>query len=122
MANFTSIFIDNFFGIIGLNSALPSTSTGIGTSSAITGIESIEESTGLTETGVGTSLISTGAAISTAGLNAYEKTINQLELTQAYVESLDEEELTDFIEKLEAKNAELSTNENKEKTLEFRQF
>lgn len=106
MSNFTKLFLENFIGGLGLESlgsALPTISVTGGSSTTLYG-------TGLLDNNniLGSTVTSTGTAISLTGPNAYEQTKEQLQLAQAYIESLDEQQLSEMIAKLENKNYELS--------------
>lgn len=104
--DFITLFLENLTGI-----AAPSSLTSVGgIGLSVTGSALIETDSdalnilGMTSTCLGTSL-------SLNGENAYEKTKQQLELTQAYVESLNQEELEELIVKLEAKETEMKSAE-----------
>lgn len=110
----TSLFLENFFGgfSMSLSSIIPSSSvlsssltttelsaTGVG----VIGTNSMDESPIL-----GTSSISAAITTASSGFTATKNTSKQLELTQAYIESMDESELEEFIECLE----QVETQEN----------
>lgn len=104
--DFATLFLENLTGI-----ATPSSLTlagGIGLTSigsALMGANNDSLNT------VGTASTSLGTSLYLNGENAYEKTKQQLELTQAYIESLSQEELADLIARLETKEYELTLTE-----------
>lgn len=106
MFKFTSLFMENFLGTAG--SLLPSSTTLSATGTSYVGSLSTQDGEELGST-VGCLLTSTGTAIYNSANSAYDKTLKQLELTEAYMESLSDEELNQMIEKLE--NMEVVSNE-----------
>ncbi len=103
----TSLFLENFLGetSMSLGSMIPSssvlssslTTTELSaTGSSVTGTNSMDENPLL-----GTSSILSAFTTASSGFSAMNTTAKQLELTQAYIESMDENELEDFIVKLE---------------------
>ena len=113
----TSLFLENFLGGLSmpLSSVIPSSSvlsssltttelgaTGIG----VTGTNSMDESPVL-----GTSSISSALTTASNGFSAISDTSKQLELTQAYIESMDEKELEELIEGLEQAEIQESMQE-----------
>lgn len=124
---FTSLFIENFvleMGLGGLGSFFPSLTTISGAAIQVVGSLTSTYSNSLNDIDnsslVPTSVLSTGSIvydiggdISDAGVDAYKKTLDQLNTTEAYMESLNYEELEDMIAKLESKEIKLSLNEDK---------
>lgn len=55
---------------------------------------------------------SSATSLTLNGENVYEKTLQQLEITQAYVESLNQQELEELICQLEAKETELTVDKD----------
>ena len=121
---FTSLFIENFMlemGLGGLGSLFPSLTTLSGSATQVAGSltsiysNSADDSplTSTTILSTGTSIYDIGSDISDAGVNSYKKTLEQLNTTEAYIESLDYEELEDLIAKLENKEVELSIDKEK---------
>ena len=111
--NVTSLFLENFLGgaTMSLGSITPSsailssalTTTGLSvTGVGIVGTSSMDENPIL-----GTSSITLGTTTASNGFTATTNTAKQLELTQAYIESMDESELEEFIVKLEEKQRSL---------------
>lgn len=105
--DFVTLFLENLTGI-----ATPSSLTsagGVGLTSIGRALMDADneglETLGTISTSLGTSLFFDGE-------DAYEKTKQQLELTQAYVESLNQEELEELITRLESKETELSVEED----------
>lgn len=122
MSKFTSLFLKNFIEGMGLGSTLPTTSVIGGFYTSSIGIGIIDDSENSLGTTLGTAISLTGASVAISGPNAYKKTMEELQLTQAYIESLDEQQLYDLIAKLEIKNGELSfenTTDDTEKQLTF---
>lgn len=129
MFKFTSLFFENLLSasmnsLFSLNSLgtlkssgslIPTTTTlsAAGTCESGTNvIDSGEVNNNTLEMGLGITTTSTGASISLNGNEAYNETMQQLEITQAYVESMNQEELEEFITKLELKDIELSLQES----------
>lgn len=54
----------------------------------------------------------TGTSVSINANSVYQKTLEELQTTQAYVESLNEEQLSEMIAKLEQKDIKLSIQEH----------
>lgn len=106
--DFITLFLENLTGIAITPSSLTSLGgiglSAIGATLMDTDNDSLEM-LGVTSIGLGASLCFNGEEV-------YEKTKQQLELTQAYVESLNQEELEELIARLEVKEAELSLNED----------
>lgn len=104
--DFITLFLENLTGM-----PLPSISidgagtllTSIGSSLMDSDNEALE-TLGSISTGLGLSLFLDGE-------DAYEKTKQQLEITQAYIESLDQTELEELIAKLEIKETQLTLEE-----------
>ena len=119
---FTSLFLENV--VVGasvsingslmspgtLGSSLSSTSTSTATEMTNIGEELMNSDNGLLIT-TGSISTSVGTSTSINGMNAYEKTLQQLETTQAYVESLNQKEMEDLLAKLEIKESELLQTE-----------
>lgn len=105
--DFISLFLENLIRI-GVIPGLTVTS-GLGLSTTGSSLMDADnegvESLGAISTSLGTSLCLNGK-------NAYDQTKQQLELTQAYVESLDQMELEELIKSLETKETELSLEED----------
>ena len=116
--NITSLFLENFFGgtSMSLGSMIPSSSvlssslsttelsaTGV----SVTGTNSFDE-----EPILGASSISSALTTSSSGFTAANNTSKQLELTQAYIESMDETELEELITSLE----QVEIQEDREET------
>lgn len=105
--DFVTLFLENLTGI-----TTPSSLTSFGGTllTTIGGNLMDMDNDGLQTLG----MISTSLATSLLldGEDAYEKTKQQLELTQAYIESLDQTELEELITKLEIKETELSLEED----------
>lgn len=105
--DFMSLFLENLTGI-----TTPSTLTSVGgIGLSATGSAMMNSDNEAVET-LGTAITSLGTSVVLDGEDAYEKTKQQLELTQAYVESLNQEELEEMIMRLEAKETELSLEED----------
>ena len=107
----TSLFLENFFegSLMSLGSIIPSsavlssslTTTEItATGSSIIGTNSMDDND---VSILGTSSISSGLTTASSGFHAMQDTSKQLEMTQAYIESMDERELEEFIARLEQK-------------------
>ena len=80
------------------SSTLPSCTYSSASATLSNGIEKLENGDSL----YGTALTSTATAVSNAGINTvYNESIQNLELTQAYVESMNDEELNALITRLE---------------------
>lgn len=105
----TSLFLENFFGesSMSLGSLIPpssilssslTTTELTATGSSVVGTESIDD-----ESTLGWSSISSALTTASSGFSAMSDTSKQLEMTQAYIESMDENELEDFIARLEQK-------------------
>ena len=94
MFNFTSLFLGNLMPTLA-----PTFSSGVGICTTVYGVDAFdyEPTLGTTTTCLGTYA---GVGLS----DAYTKTVSQLQDTQAYVESLTEEELSELINKLETKD------------------
>lgn len=110
MFEFTSLFFNNLFGIAGASlvpTIAPIATMGTGTSTIHYGVEVSDENLIL-----GTSL--TTSATTTMGVieKAYSESISQLEDTQAYIESLSEEELSELVCKLETKDFSVEVFDN----------
>lgn len=105
MIKFTSLFVNNL--CIEFSPMLSSSLTSFsGVYTSMLASEIYQENTIL-----GTLLTSTGSTIVSGLDNAYNKTVSQLQDTQAYVESLTEEELSELINKLETKDYSCETVE-----------
>ena len=87
-----------------LESTLPTVTTGVGTTTVIGGSMETSED-GLSNETLGTSSITTGSAVVSAANNNIELDVD-LNTTQSYVESMSDEELEEFICKLENVNVE----------------
>ena len=106
--DFSTLFLEN---LLGGSSLSPSSCTFISAtgSNAIGSYLAIADNDRLKTLGsLGTSL---GTSLASNGESAYEKTMQELELTQAYIESLSQEELADLIARLETKEYELTLTE-----------
>lgn len=120
----TSLFLENFFSQFSLSSFI-SESTTISTSTTSTEITALAVgSTGCNimddEPIFGTTMVTSATTTGSNALTAFSDVqIKQLYVTQAYIESLNEEELEEFIVKLESKEikVELEQEETKEKTI-----
>ncbi len=110
MEEFTSLFLENLFGG-SLTSLSPSSITSVGATTTSSIGENLMDSDieGLNTLGSITTSVATSVSLN--GEKAYEKTMQQLETTQAYVESLSQTELEELIAKLELKEMELSIND-----------
>lgn len=88
------------------------TASGIAPSAAGASLlkKSVEEEN-VNKSTIGTLMTSLGTSASAYATEVYNNTIEQLQITQAYVESLDEEQLSEMIAKLEQKDIELSIQE-----------
>ena len=116
MNGFTKLFLENFIAELGLESlgsTLPTTSVIGGTSTSCAGSEIMDSTENDLVQTLGLGVISTGTAVSWNGPDAYEKTMRQLQLTQAYIESLDEQQINEFITKLEIKDEKLTLKRDK---------
>lgn len=67
---------------------------------------------------LGSSILGTGLSVAQLGSTEFQEGMNRLGLTQEYIESLDEEELSELIEKLKRKEEELKGETNEAKTQE----
>lgn len=105
--DFTILFLENLTGI-----ATPSSLTSLGSMGLSSTGSALMEADNDSLNTLGVTSTSLGTSLSLNGEDAYEKTKQQLELTQAYVESLNQEELEELIARLEVKEAELSLNED----------
>lgn len=94
-------------------SALPTIGTVAGTATVETGTSLIKESDGTTLQVAGSLMTTFGTSVSLNAGPVYDATKVKLELTQAYVESMNEKELSDLIQKLEAKDIELASQDEK---------
>ncbi len=129
MFKFTSLFCENLiaestnslFSLNGLGtlessgSFLPTSTTLSATETSGLGtrvINSGDRDNNFLETTLGSVTTSAGTSVSIHGNRVYQETIQQLETTQAYIESLDGEELEELIAKLELKDIELSLQES----------
>ncbi len=129
MFKFTSLFCENLiaestnslFSLNGLGtlgssgSFLPTSTTLSATETSGLGtrvINSGDNDNNFLEMTLGSVTTSAGTSISIHGNRVYQETIQQLETTQAYIESLDGEELEELIAKLELKDIELSLQES----------
>lgn len=104
---FISLFLENLIGV----GIMPSLTSSSGMGSSATGFTLMDSDEDVIET-LGLISSSLGASLFFDGDDAYEKTKQQLELTQAYVESLDQTELEELIKNLETKETELSLEED----------
>lgn len=119
MFEFTSLFLSNLLGdsclftLVPFISTLPMYTTiasGFGTIGAITDgdIDLLSGSS------TSSSAISLGTSAINSVDNAYEAAKKQLQVTDAYIESLNEDELSYLIEKLEEKEKVLISKENEQ--------
>ena len=133
MFEFTSLFLSNLLGD-SLFSLVPSTTTLSGYTTVMSGATTsgaiMDDDI---DTLSGSSISYTASTLGTSVVNsvdsAYQATKKQLQVTDAYIESLNEDELTYLIEKLEEKEKILLTKEdnkinikidnNKTKTLKW---
>ena len=113
----TSLFLENFFGgySMSLGSMIPSSSV-LSSSLTTTELTATGSSTAGTafiddDPVLGVSSIVLGITTASNGFSTVRDTSKQLELTQAYIESMDERELEDFIVKLEQKQVGETTQE-----------
>ena len=124
---FTSLFLENLFLEVGnnLGSVLPGitvTTGGVtistGSNLSMNGAEEVDDDfcTGSTSLMLGTLASEIGSNLCNSGLDAYDRTLEQLNTTQAYMESLNQEELETLITKLLEKNIELYIEDNQHKT------
>lgn len=100
MFNFTSLFLSNALNCC---STLATSSTG--TQSILSGLD--EDMDVLS----GATTIASGSYLLVSGGDTFLDSIPKLIATQAYVESLDEDELNDLIIKLEGKNYSINEEE-----------
>lgn len=124
MFKFTSIFFENLVvdSAMSLNtSVIPPSTLGSSLSSSVTstGTEICNLGTNIADNSdsdlldtIGTISTSIGTSVSINSVSAYEKTMQQLETTQAYIESLNEQELEELISKLETKEYQISLEED----------
>lgn len=115
MFEFTSLFLGNLLGcgssLVPITSALPGYMTL--TSACETCCDIFDGKTNtLSGSSMSCSATSMGTAVTDAVGDAYEATKKQLQVTDAYIESLNEDELTYLIEKLEEKEKILLTKED----------
>lgn len=132
----TTLFAENFslgmgipIGNNGTFSLVPTTLAGVGSSVVGAGTQTVKNSEffddfvplgSATAACVGSSSIELGSGTVTNSFDAYAKTLEELNTTQAYMESLNQNELEDLIAKLEAKDISLSfEDENIEKILKI---
>lgn len=120
----TSLFLENFFSQFSLSSFIPE-STVISTSTTSTEVTAVQVGAAGSnmmddEPLLGTTTVTSATSTGTNALSAFSNTdAQQLYVTQAYIESLDEKELEEFIVKLESKEVkvELEQEETKGKTI-----
>ena len=116
MFEFTSLFLSNLLGD-SLFSLVPSTTTLSGYTTVMSGATTsgaiMDDDI---DTLSGSSISYTASTLGTSVVNsvdsAYQATKKQLQVTDAYIESLNEDELTYLIEKLEEKEKILLTKED----------
>lgn len=102
MFNFTSLFLGNLMPTLA-----PTFSLGVGMCTTVSGVDTFCDY----DTSLGTMITSLGTYAVGGLSDAYTKTVSQLQDTQAYVESLTEEELSELINKLETKDYSCETVE-----------
>lgn len=114
---FTSLYFGNLLNLLGLgtlntNSILPTSVEISATGTTSLGYYILaDESDDPFMTTSGLLTTSFGTSVSMAANNAYNQTKSDLEMTQAYFESMNEEELSEFIAKLESKNIEITIDD-----------
>lgn len=120
MSDFTSAFLDKFIEnlVMGIGGSLnpshttvTSTTAGLATSTSNIGTQLMDSDNEMVST-TGCMVTSTGTSVSLSGSQAYEQTIKQMEMTQAYVESLDEQQMLELMTKLDRKESELEEVES----------
>lgn len=116
--NLTSLFLENFFNHFSSSCLLSNTST-ISTSTTSTEITAFEiGTTGFNtmddEPLLGTTTVTSATTTGTSALTSLSDTsMKQMQLTQAYIESLSEDELEEFIVKLESKEIKVELEQEK---------
>ena len=122
---FTSLFLEDFLlsssSISTVpHSVIPTVAWGTGMATASVGLKVASETIDETDdtflaTTIGGGTSSIGSSFVTNAVESYNTTVEQLQTTQTYMESLNQEELEILITKLEEKNIELSIEDSNSK-------
>lgn len=98
--------LGSFLGSLGTGSTsslASTTSVAAGTETVNYGTATLNGSDGFIDSSVGSAVTFSGTSVISNAFDAYEQAAEQVQVTQAYIETLDEDELLDLIDSLEEK-------------------